>query len=344
MAVVSTRSVAVSAAVNRGISSFGHQSLVASDPAAVFELLQRDDPDVLIVDATAGDGTWLDVVRAARNLTRYRYVVVVGTGGPSEMQEAYRAGADQYLRFPFEATELGVRLTAVERIMRYVRCSTATFEEGPSVVAASRAWVSLETDLTRALSETLCVDCRRVDLPFPSGSLFASRLKFSLPNPRAAVLLELMAPESSLVAMTGLLLGSTTTELPVLIDACKEVLNTLGGTFKRNSLPEHDFTTGIPEMTSLDALRRSARASQHRKSWTVGWGKHLVALQATIQCEEAQALPLHSLSEGMVLADDVRNQHGVLVAPRGMHLTENAIARLYGVLGGDASLRVTNAA
>jgi hypothetical protein len=118
----------------------------------------------------------------------------------------------------------------------------------------------------------------------------------------------------------------------------------LGGTFKREALPEHDFTTGIPEMASLEMMRQSARGARFKKSWTIGWGKHVVGLQATISCDDVQMVPLHSLTEGMVLADDVRNPLGVLIAPRGTHLTESAIKRLYGVLGGSTSLRVSNVA
>jgi hypothetical protein len=206
------------------------------------------------------------------------------------------------------------------------------------------AWTDIETTLTKALADTLCVACQRVDEPFPSGPTYASSLKFSLAKPRGSVVFYLVASEPALVAITALLLGTASTEQGVLIDACKEVLNTLGGTFKREALPVYDFTTGIPEMATLETMRQSARGARFKKTWTIGWGRHLVGIQATISSDDVQMVPLHSLTEGMVLADDVRNPLGVLIAPRGTHLTESAIKRLYGVLGGSTSLRVSNVA
>jgi DNA-binding response OmpR family regulator len=344
IAVVHTRSVAVGIALNRCLTTFGHQPVMAKEGAAVFDLMTRDDPELVIVDATSGDGSWPGMVRAIREQSTYRFVAVLGTGGPSEVVTAYHAGADEYFRFPFEPSEFGARLSAAERIMRYVRSPGGLFDEGPILISELTAWADIEATLTKALADTLCVACQRVDEPFPSGQMFSSCLKFSLAKPRGSVTLHLVMAEPALVAITGLLLGSVSTEQGVLIDACKEVLNTLGGTFKRGALPEHDFTTGIPEMSSLEMMRQSARGARFKKSWTIGWGKHVVGLQATIACDDVQMVPLHSLTEGMVLADDVRNPLGVLIAPRGTHLTESAIKRLYGVLGGSTSLRVSNVA
>lgn len=343
IAIVNTRSVAVGIAVNRCLTTFGHQPVMEKEAAAVFDLLIRDDPELVVVDATS-DGGWLGTVRAIREQATYRFVAVLGTGGPSEVIAAYHAGADEYFRFPFDPNEFGARMSAAERIMRQVRSPGGQLDEGPTFISELPAWTDIESTLTKALADTLCVACQRVDEPFPSGPIYTSSLKFSLAKPRGSVTLHLVVGEPALVAITGLLLGSASTEQGVLVDACKEVLNTLGGTFKRGALPEHDFTTGIPEMVSLDTMRQTARGARFKKAWTIGWGKYLVGIQATIAADDVQMVPLHSLTEGMVLADDVRNPLGVLIAPRGMHLTESAIKRLYGVLGGSTSLRVSNVA
>ncbi len=344
IAVISSRSVAVGLAVNRCVASSGHQPLMEREPAAVFGLIHAEDPELVIVDATGGDSAWLGLVRAIREQATYRFVAVLGTGGPSEVSAAFQAGTDEYLRFPFEPRELTARLAAVERIMRHVRASPLQVEEGPSVISGLSAWLNIEEQLTAALGETLCVACQRVDEPFPSGPPYVSRLKFSLPKPRSAVTLHFVASEPALVAMTGLLLGSATHETEVLADACREVLNTLGGVFKRNALPDYDFTTGIPEITSLETLRQSAKFARFKKAWTIGWSKHLVGIQATVVSDDVQMVSIHNVTEGMVLADDVRNPLGVLIAPRGMHLTASSIKRLQGVHGRAASLRVSNVA
>lgn len=91
-------------------------------------------------------------------------------------------------------------------------------------------------------------------------------------------------------------------------------------------------------------MQRSMQVSQFAKSWNIGWGKHVVGIRVKLDCDDVQTVPLHSLAEGMVLADDVRNAVGVLIAPRGLHLTESTIKRLYSVFGGATMVRVSNAA
>lgn len=344
LAVISSRNIAVGFTVNRCLTSFGHQPLLEREPTALFNVVSSEDPDLVIIDATAGDSGWQGLVQAIREQAIYRFVAVLGTGGPSEVVAAFEAGADEYVRFPFDPNEFGARLTAVERIMRHVRSSSLQVEEGPAIISGLPAWVNIESAITEALADTLCVACKRVDEPFPSGNTYVSRLKFSLTKPRGSVTLHLVATEPALMAITGLLLGTPSAEAAVQIDACKEILNTLGGAFKRSALPEYDFTTGIPEMTSLETVRQSAKGARFKKAWSIGWGKHLIGLQATVVCDDVQLLSLQNVTEGMVLADDVRNPMGVLIAPRGMHLTASTIRRLHGVLGATAPLRVSNVA
>lgn len=341
IAVVLSRSVAVGIAVNRCLTAYGHEPIVAKDLESALDLLERDDPELVIVDVTSGEDNVRSTIRVLREQATYRYVAVLGTGGPNEVLAAYRAGADEYVRFPFEPTEFGARLMAVERIMRHLRMPNRP-EEGPLAVSELPVWLDLENTLTRTLGDTLYVACQRVEEPFPSGRNYVSGLKLALTKPRATVTLYFVVSEAALTSITGLLLGTPTNERGVLVDACKEVLNTLGGSFKRAALPEHDFTASIPKMVSLETMRQSARGAQFRKAWTVGWGKYLAGIQATVACDDVQMVPLHSLTEGMVLADDVRNPLGVLIAPRGTYLTESTIKRLYGVLNAATSLRVSN--
>lgn len=342
--VVSTRSTAVSVALSRCIAGTSQQIVVEREPAALTALIQAENPDLVIVDATARDVDWQAIVRTVRGEANYRFLLVLGLGGAGEPLNAFQAGADEYVRFPFEPAEFQMRLRSIERIMRHVRCSSLQLDVGPGIISTLPAWHEIENTFAETLSQTLCVASRGVDEPVPSGNAYVAKLKLSLTKPRGAVTIYLLATESALQSMATLMLGSPASDEAVLLDVCKEVLNTLGGAFKRLALPEHDFTSSIPEMTSMEVMRHSAKVSPFMKAWSMGWGKQIIGIQATIAADEVQVLPLHSLAEGMVLADDIRNPVGVLIAPRGMHLTESAIKRLYSVFGAATMVRVSSAA
>jgi hypothetical protein len=66
-------------------------------------------------------------------------------------------------------------------------------------------------------------------------------------------------------------------------------------------------------------------------------------VRAVLRSEDVETVNVEQLAEGMVLAEDLHNPLGVLLAPRGMHLTASTIKRLSGVLGLRSKVRVANA-
>lgn len=340
--VVGSQCVAVGMTVSRTVTAAGFQPVLERDPDAVFDTTCQSQADGLILDAGMGTELWPSIVGLVRNSPAYRFAIVVGTGGAREAVQAFDAGADDYVRLPFDGAEFGSRLKTAERKLRFVRTSPLHVIDGPTLVAGLTAWTNLGEILRSALAALLCVECQHVEDYQPSGPVYTIRIKFALTLPRASVVLLLQADARALSSVTELLLGTPTDDALVLEDAAKEILNTLGGAFKREALPLVEFTTGIPELVTDQALRAQAD-DVPAKRCIVGWGDgHAVLVHAVLRPDETHTLIAAKLVEGMVLADDLRNPLGVLVAPRGTRLTTSAISRLNGVLGRRVVVRVAS--
>ncbi len=341
--VVASQNLAVGLAITRAINGLGHHVVLERDPAAVFATTSREEADVVILDASLGEAVWVGIIHLVRTNSAYRFTIVVGTGGAREAVAALDAGADDYVRFPFDGPEFNSRLKVAERLLRFIRTSPLHVADGPALVSGLPAWINLEESMSDALGSLLCVACQKVEASPTPEQPHTARLKFSLTRPQASVTLYMQADASALSSMTSLLLGTPSTDLPALEDALKEVLNTLGGVFKRNALPVVEFTTGLPELTSSEAMSASQKPTTLSKEWQLGWGKHAITLLAVLRREDVETVAVADLAEGMVLADDLHNPLGVLLAPRGMHLTLSTIKRLNGVLGMRTTVRVANA-
>jgi CheY-like chemotaxis protein len=340
--VVATPNVAVGLAITRAVSAVGHQVTLERDPASVVATTSREEADVLVLDAALSEPVWMGVMHLVRTSATYRFSILVGTGGSREAVTALDAGADDYVRFPFDANEFNARLKMAERLLRYIRTSSLHIADGPAVVSSLPAWANLEESLTEALGRLLCAACQRVD-GVPATDHRTAKLKLSLTRPQASVTLYLQADDAALSSITGLLLGTPNPEDAALNDVIKEVLNTLGGVFKRNALPVVEFTTGLPELVSNGAGSPPSGNSTLTKQWNIGWSKHSVMVRAVLRSEDVETVNVEQLAEGMVLAEDLHNPLGVLLAPRGMHLTASTIKRLSGVLGLRSKVRVANA-
>jgi len=110
-----------------------------------------------------------------------------------------------------------------------------------------------------------------------------------------------------------------------------------GGALKRAALAENvSLTTGIPS-TEKFAVPSGASACWSLLSST-GECRLAVVGEARQRTNERVAASL--LSEGMILAHDVRNEGGILLAPAGSRLTSTSAAKLAKLLGARFFLEV----
>lgn len=110
--------------IGHRLQSAGYEVLIARDGQEALDVLRRQVVPLLITDWSMPQMSGLDLVRAIRANDQWGTVHVIMLTGQSEVQhvvQALNAGADDFVRKPFEAEELLARLRAGERIIELNR-------------------------------------------------------------------------------------------------------------------------------------------------------------------------------------------------------------------------------
>jgi len=101
------------------LRKWGYEVIGASDGAAAWDILQREDaPALAILDWMMPSMTGLEVCRLVRQMNRERYTYILLLTSRSQKEdliEGMEAGADDYITKPFGMGELLARLRAALR-------------------------------------------------------------------------------------------------------------------------------------------------------------------------------------------------------------------------------------
>lgn len=91
----------------------GHEVITAKDGKEAFDKLDNEDYDVVITDLMMPYANGLEVVSRLRNNNAKRHVGIIvcsSVGNEETITEAFRLGADDYLKKPIMAGELMIRI------------------------------------------------------------------------------------------------------------------------------------------------------------------------------------------------------------------------------------------
>jgi CheY-like chemotaxis protein len=91
------------------LESSGHQVLEAADGRVAWHMLQRDCPDLVILDVTMPGPSGLEVCRAIRDDERFLAVPVIiltASGLVAGEQQAVDSGAAAFVQKPFSPAAL----------------------------------------------------------------------------------------------------------------------------------------------------------------------------------------------------------------------------------------------
>ena len=103
--------------IERGLREFGHEVYVAYDGAAGWELTQKNDFQLLILDIIMPKMNGLQLCKQYRQRFGYHAPVIMLTalGTTEDIVSGLDAGADDYLVKPFSFQELEARIKALLR-------------------------------------------------------------------------------------------------------------------------------------------------------------------------------------------------------------------------------------
>jgi len=97
------------------LRSRGYEVVTAMNGRAAIESVERDKPDLIVLDLGLPDVDGIEVCRIVRELSTTPIVVLSARGAEGDKVRALDTGADDYVTKPFGAEELTARIRAALR-------------------------------------------------------------------------------------------------------------------------------------------------------------------------------------------------------------------------------------
>ncbi len=96
----------------------GFDTVVSSDGTNAIQLLETEEPDIVLLDLMLPDVDGFELCRQIRERSTVAVIVVSARGGERDKVTALNMGADDYMTKPFSVEELLARITAALRRTR----------------------------------------------------------------------------------------------------------------------------------------------------------------------------------------------------------------------------------
>jgi len=96
----------------------GFDTVVSADGARALQLLDTEEPDIVLLDLMLPEADGFELCRLMRERSGVGIIVVSARGGERDKVTALNMGADDYMTKPFSIEELLARITATLRRTR----------------------------------------------------------------------------------------------------------------------------------------------------------------------------------------------------------------------------------
>ena len=319
-----------------------------ADETAALAAIAREAPQIVVFSAPAKGGRDLTRrLRGCENAAEAYWLAVVDANPiGKDISSLISAGVHDFMRRPFTDAELLERVKAPERVLRWSRALSKprAFDFSAALdVTSLKAWRNLGSlvaeDLGAMSGHPFGV------VPGWPGHLRPDAMSASIPMSLVGDQLELrvslVADAGALVFIRETLLRDPAAHDDALRDALRELVNNAGGALKRAAMTEGiTLTTGIPRDDSANRFPGVHRCWGLELEGGAGW----LAVVAEIRSRGNERISAAELTEGMVLAHDIRSEGGVLIVAAGMRLTATSAIRLAAMLGPRYFLEVAPAA
>jgi two-component system KDP operon response regulator KdpE len=125
--------------IRSNLSVRGFDTVVSGDASHALQLLETEDPDIVLLDLMLPDADGMDLCRQIRERSTVAVIVVSARGGERDKVTALNMGADDYMTKPFSVEELLARITATLRRTR----AAASTEQHQLVIDAGEVVIDL---------------------------------------------------------------------------------------------------------------------------------------------------------------------------------------------------------
>ncbi len=125
--------------VRSNLAVRGFDTVVSTDGMHALQLLETEEPDIVLLDLMLPEADGFDLCRQIRERSSVAVIVVSARGGERDKVTALNMGADDYMTKPFSVEELLARITATLRRTR----SAGGAEPGPPVITVGDIVIDL---------------------------------------------------------------------------------------------------------------------------------------------------------------------------------------------------------
>jgi CheY-like chemotaxis protein len=335
--------------IARHLTEAGHVVECAHNAQGAARLMATLAPDVAIIDWNLEGAA--KIVRQLRSMATcgHTYIVTMSAGRVvTDLAGAVRAGADDHFFKPILREELLFRASAMERLpeltKRLQHTPGAQSKDKMVSVVGERAWNEAPAVVMQDVSEMLQEAMQIVPCEGLGDFAYGAELALTLATEELELRIAVGVGAASLKQLAGTIFGDPNAPESAQRDIVREMANLAAGAIKRAALDEGAaFTIGLPFDTDFARRRETFIAEQEFVLRGSGSATD-VALRVTAITKGLTRVCVADLREGMVLARDLLNDVGNLLAPAGTRLTTSHITRLGRVLPAKAAIEVAEAA
>jgi two-component system, OmpR family, KDP operon response regulator KdpE len=128
--------------VRSNLAVRGFDTVVSADGARALQLLDTEEPDIVLLDLMLPEADGFELCRLMRERSGVAIIVVSARGGERDKVTALNMGADDYLTKPFSIEELLARISATLRRTR----PAATSGEVPQLITIGELRIDLAAE------------------------------------------------------------------------------------------------------------------------------------------------------------------------------------------------------
>jgi two-component system, OmpR family, KDP operon response regulator KdpE len=132
--------------IRANLSVRGFDTVVSTDGMRALQLLDTQEPDIVLLDLMLPEVDGFDLCRQIRERSPVAIIVVSARGGERDKVTALNMGADDYMTKPFSIEELLARITAT---LRRTRPADTTPQSAPPVITIGQVEIDLASQQVR---------------------------------------------------------------------------------------------------------------------------------------------------------------------------------------------------